>query len=98
MMLYRNTKVKFRSLDGDTDLFDIIAGVLQEDTLAAYLFIICQENLLGTSIDIKENGFTQKKRKEADDIYIYIYSRYHTITDVYTMISKGNRVSCLYYQ
>ena len=34
MMLYRNTKVKVRSPDGDTDYFDIVAGVLQGDTLA----------------------------------------------------------------
>ena len=31
MMLYKNTKVKVRSPDGDTD-FDIVAGVLQGDT------------------------------------------------------------------
>ena len=41
MMLYRNTKVKVRSPDGDTDYFDIVIGVLQGDTLAPYLFIIC---------------------------------------------------------
>ena len=34
MMLYRNTKVKVRLTDGDTDYFDIVAGVLQGDTLA----------------------------------------------------------------
>ena len=34
-MLYRNTKVKVRSPDGDTDYFDIVAGVLQGDTLAS---------------------------------------------------------------
>ena len=28
MMLYRNTKVKVHSPDGDTDYFDIVAGVL----------------------------------------------------------------------
>ena len=28
-----NTKIKIRSPDGDTDDFDIVAGVLQEDTL-----------------------------------------------------------------
>ena len=34
MMLYKNTKVKVRSSDGDTDYFNIVAGVLQKDTLA----------------------------------------------------------------
>ena len=34
-ILYRNTKVKVRSLDGDTEYFDIIAGVLQGDTQAS---------------------------------------------------------------
>ena len=51
LMLYKNTKVKVRSLDGDTDYFDIVAGVLQGVTLAPYLFIICLEYVLRTSID-----------------------------------------------
>ena len=34
-------KVKVCSSDGDIVLFDISAGVLQGDTLAPYLFIIC---------------------------------------------------------
>ena len=54
-ILYRNTKVKVRSPDGDTEYFDIVAGVLQGDTLAPYLFIICLDYVLRTSIDkIKE--------------------------------------------
>ena len=58
MMLYRNTKVKVRSPDGDTDYFDIVAGILQGDTLAPYLFIICLDYVLRTSIHkIKDNGF-----------------------------------------
>ena len=32
MKLYKNTKVKVHSPDGDTDYFDIVAGVLQRDT------------------------------------------------------------------
>ena len=64
MMLYRNTKVKVRSLDGDTDYFDIVAGVLQGDTLAPYLFIICLDYVLKTSVDkIKENGFKLTKER-----------------------------------
>ena len=67
MMLYENTKVKVHSLDGDTDYFDIVTGVLQGDTLAPYLFIICLDYALRTSIDlIKENGFKLAK-KEAED-------------------------------
>ena len=34
-------KVRARLPDGDTEFFDIIAGVLQENTLAQYPFIIC---------------------------------------------------------
>ena len=69
MMLYNYTKIKVRSLYGDTDFFDIVAGVLQGDTLAPYLFIICQNYVLRTSIDLmRENGFTLKKKQETDDI------------------------------
>ena len=64
MILYRNTKVKVRSPDGDTEYFDIVAGVLQGDTLAPYLFIICLHYVLRTSIDkIKENGFELTKKR-----------------------------------
>ena len=45
-ILYRNTKVKVRSPAGDTEYFDIVAGVLQGDTLAPYLFIICIDYVL----------------------------------------------------
>ena len=38
MILYRNTKVKVRSPDGDTDYFNMVTGVLQGDTLALYLY------------------------------------------------------------
>ena len=63
-ILYRNTKVKVRSPDGDTEYFDIVAGVLQGDTLAPYLFIICLDYVLRTSIDkIRENGFKLTKKR-----------------------------------
>ena len=63
-MLCKNTKVKVRPLDGDTDYFDIIAFVLQGDTLAPYLFIICLDYVLRTSIDLmKENGFKLAKKR-----------------------------------
>ena len=43
---------------------DIVAGVLQGDTLAPYLFIICLDYVLRTSIDLmKENGFKLAKER-----------------------------------
>ena len=64
IMLYKTTKVKVHSPDGDTDFFDIVACVLQGNTLASYLFIICQDYVLRTSIDlIKDNYFTLKKAR-----------------------------------
>ena len=72
MILCRKTKVKVHSPYGDTDYFNIIAGVLQGDTLAPYLFIICLDYVLRTSIDkIKENGFELTKKRSR---------RYHTKT------------------
>ena len=47
------------SPDGDNNDFDIVAGVLQGDTLAPYLFMTCLDYVLQISRDIiKENGFT----------------------------------------
>ena len=64
MILSRNTKVKVRSPDGDTDYFDIVAGVLKGDTLASFLFIIRLDYLLRKSIDkIKENSFELTKKR-----------------------------------
>ena len=64
MMPYKNTKVKVCSPDGDTDYFDIVATVLQGDTLAPNLFIICLDYVLRTSIDImKDNGFKMVKER-----------------------------------
>ena len=64
MILYRNTKVKVRSPDGDTEYFDIVAEVLQGDTLAPYLFIICLDYMLRTSINkIRENSFELTKKR-----------------------------------
>ena len=62
IMLYKNTKVKVGTPDGDTDYFDIVTGVLQGDTLAPYLLIICPDYVLRTSIDLmKANGFKLAK-------------------------------------
>ena len=66
MMMYTNTRAKVLSSDGDTDFFDIIAGVHQGDTLAPFVFIICLYYILRTSVDkIKNLGFTLTKYRSS---------------------------------
>ena len=61
-LLYKNMEVNVRSPDGDANFFDIVAGVLQGDTLAPCLFIICRDYELRTSMDSRKvNGFTLAK-------------------------------------
>ena len=60
-------KVKVHSLDGDKDFFVIVAGILQGDTVAPYLFIICLDCVLWILMDLmKENDFTLKNQEEDD--------------------------------
>ena len=48
----------------ETKYFDIVAGVLQGDTLTPYLFIISLDYVLRTSIDLmKENCFKLAKER-----------------------------------
>ena len=58
---------KHQSIDGDTDSFEIINGVLQSYTLTLYLFIVCQVYVLRKFIDlIKEHFFTLKMQEAVD--------------------------------
>ena len=64
-MLYKNMKAMVHLPDGDTDFFNIVAGVLQGYIFVPFLFIICLGYVLQRSLDlIKENGFTLKKNPE----------------------------------
>ena len=40
MMLYKNTKVKVHSPDGDTNFFDIVTGGLKVEAYTPYLYFI----------------------------------------------------------
>ena len=59
-LLYTGTKDKVLSLDGDTDFFDILAGALQGDTLASYIFTIMLDYAMRQAIanDAQEIVFT----------------------------------------
>ena len=62
LQFFKNIKAIFRSSDGDTVFLCIFAEVLQGDTYAPYLFIICRDYKHWTSIDlIKVNGFTLER-------------------------------------
>ena len=62
--LYHNTTSTVRTPDGDTEFFEVLAGVLQGDTIAPYLLIIVLDYVLRTSIDKNsELGFTLLPRR-----------------------------------
>ena len=62
-VLYTNTKALVITPDGETQPFDISAGVLQGDTLAPFLFIIVLDYALRTSLDNNNTlGLLIKKR------------------------------------
>ena len=54
MMLYKNVKVDFRSPDGDTDYFGIVAGVTARRHISPIpVFFICLDYVLKTSMNEK---------------------------------------------
>ena len=55
MMIYKNTRSMVISPDGDTPFFKISIGVLQGDTIAPFLFIICLDYVLRNSLKDIEN-------------------------------------------
>ena len=67
MILYNNTLSMVRSPDEDTYIFDIRAGLLQGDTLAPLLFIICLDYVLQTSIDLHSEKGLLYINPEVDD-------------------------------
>ncbi|KAL5271007.1 hypothetical protein ACHWQZ_G001606 [Mnemiopsis leidyi] len=60
--VYTGTVAKVLTAEGCTEVFDILAGVLQGDTLAPYLFIIVIDYIMTVAIDDNEteHGFTLK--------------------------------------
>ena len=96
-ILYRKTKVKVRSPDGDTEYCIIVARVLQEDMLAPYLFIICLDYVLRTSIDkIRENGY--KLTKKRSRIYpAETITDAHYADDIAILANTPNQAETLQY-
>ena len=64
-VLYDNTRARIISPDGETEEFEIVAGVLQGDTLAPYLFAIVLDYAMRKAINgfEEELGFKLVKRR-----------------------------------
>ena len=64
-VMYSNTRAKVISPDGETEWFEFVAGVLQGDTLAPFLFAIVLDYTMRKAISGKEHelGFTLERRK-----------------------------------
>ena len=85
MILYRNTKVKVRSPDGDTEYFDIVAGVLQGDTLAPDFFIICLDYVIKRLRADKE----KKQKVPRKNNYRRRLPQWHSDSGKYTQPSRN---------
>ena len=62
-ILYQHTEAQVISPDGDTDFFEMVAGVLQGDTLAPFLFIIALDYAMRIATKDETTGFTLAKRR-----------------------------------
>ena len=64
---YNTLRAKVVSPDGDTDYFNIQAGVMQGDTLAPFLFVIVLDYAMRKAIDGKEDelGLTLHERRSS---------------------------------
>ena len=62
-IMYDDTSAKVITPDGETEIFSILAGVLQGDTLAPYLFVIVIDYIMRKPITGKEEklGFFFKE-------------------------------------
>ncbi len=65
-IMYTDTMAKVLSPDGETDFFEILAGVLQGDTLAPFLFVIVIDYVLRIAVEGHEHlGFTLSEGRSA---------------------------------
>ena len=58
-VLYSNTSSTILTPDGETEPIDILAGILQGDTLAPFLFILVLDYVLRKSLDVNNSNGLQ---------------------------------------
>ena len=62
-IMYEDTSAKVITQDGETETFSILAGVLQGDTLALYLFVIVIDNIMRKALTGREEKLCFHLRK-----------------------------------
>ena len=67
MALYKNTTAQVKTNDGQSDPFDITAGVLQGDTLAPFIFVIIVDYIIRMAEQEvgEQKGFTIHRRQSS---------------------------------
>ena len=86
-VLYSNTSATTLTPDGETSPFDILADILQGDTLAPFLFIIVVDYVLPLSVDkVNDKGFQLKPRQSTRYPAVYL-----TDTDYADDINKTTK-------
>ena len=72
-VMYTSPSSAVLSTDGKTLPFPILAGILQGDTLAPFLFIIVVDYVLRISVDsISEKGFKLHRRRSTREHAVYL--------------------------
>ena len=71
-ILYKDTVAQVITPDGEIDFFEIVAGVLQSDTLALHLFIVALDYALREATKDTSTGFMLEKREGSRKPAVYI--------------------------
>ena len=71
-ILYKDTEAQVTTPDGNTEFFEILAGVLQGYSLAPFLFIIALDYALREATRETHTGFTLTPRRNSRHVATYI--------------------------
>ena len=87
--MYEDTSAKVITLDLETDTLGILAGVLQEDTLAPYLFVIVIDYIMRKALTGREEKLGIQLRKRQSRSVPLIIVTYIDFVDDIALVSDG---------
>ena len=105
-VMYTDPSSTILTTDGETPSFPILAGILQRDTLAPFLFIIVVDYVMRISVDtMSENGYQLRPKRSsrypaefltdtyfADDIALISQSLEHAQDIIQSLEQPSNGV------